>query len=245
MSIYNYLVYDEKDKFEKEVQNSKNINIYQALQAAILKDFTKANIYISKVDRKSLTDVEDALILEAKALISYGRVEFESAREFAQEAIQKNDKLFFSYSILGITSEFNRKFADAMIYYKIILETYPEHNNTLLNMARTMLILKQNYKDILKIVRACKPSLRRNLYLYLIPFGKPLLRIIFFILTLIFFVSTWGNILFYSLLVSTLALLIYSILKLGADFLILTRIILLQVMIIFSEVIVILWRATI
>ncbi|MCG2787880.1 MAG: hypothetical protein L6461_22550 [Anaerolineae bacterium] len=176
------------------------------------------------------TDNNSAVCYEAKAVAAYIQGDLENAHNHSSQALELNSNAFFPRAILSEMAINERDYKNGIRYYREILDIYPSHNNTLLNLANVLLLAKGDYDEILSYVKKSKKSLRRDLYLFLIPFGKPFARFIWLFIALpLFLIPVVGNYIFLLLTIVLVAIGLVTLKKIGLDVLIITRLFALQI----------------
>lgn len=154
------------------------------------------------------------IILEAQALNYLFLREYNAARAFALDALQKQPEAVFSFWVLAQIELIKRKYTNAVEYLRKILELYPESDKSILDIAEA-LALGKDYKASQQYLEMAKPSIRKKLYIFFIPFFRywvlrllwvviifaliavsPYLFIVSYLLTTIFLIYVaiqWGH----------------------------------------------------
>lgn len=229
--LYNDIVLGSYKLVDEHLQN-KNMKCYLALMAALKRDVNAAKQYLMSTQETELSNTDRLICLETQVVLSYFCGNFAEMEKYAEQALALSDKAFFARSLLARVLTWKKKFDIALEHYKILLEMYPLDSSTLLDLAFCVLVANKDYQESIKYVLKAKRSFRRTMYLLLIPLKITSVRLLLAILTLLLFSLTpIGTFLFG--LISLLILLgcIITILKLGLDPLIITRLISLQVII--------------
>ena len=200
-----------------------------ALQAAVKHDTKLAQKVISTIDFDELHKTERFLYLEVQVITSYFIGNFKDAKQFSEQAITLNSRAFFSLFTLARLHIRENDFETGISYYKSLLDVYPNSNGALLDLAKAIVLNKGSYQEVFKYIRQAKSSLRRSLYLFLIPFGKPFIRLLWAIVAILAFsIPDIGTKLF--LLSTIVIILVFTItlIKIKLDILIITRLLFIQ-----------------
>lgn len=174
-------------------------------------------------------DNNSAVCHEARAMVAYIQSNMENASNHSLQALELNQNAFFARSILAKQAIRERDYQTSIRYYREILNIYPSHNNTLLNLAEVLLYAKGDYSEILGYVKMSTKSFRRDLYLLLVPFGKPFARFIWLLITFsLFLIPIVGNYIFLLLTIILVAIGLVTFKKIGLDAVIILRLFALQ-----------------
>lgn len=169
-------------------------------------------------------DNNSAVCHETKAMVAYIQGNMENASNHCLQALELNQNAFFARSILAKQAMYEGNYQTSIRYYREILNIYPSHNNTLLNLAEVLLYAKGDYSEILGYIKMSKKSFRRDLYLLLVPFGKSFTRFIWLVTTLLLFsIPIVGNYIFLLLTIILVAIGLITIKKIGLDAVIILR----------------------
>lgn len=231
-SLYDNLVlgdYEIEIIAGEHLQDDKGLYCYLALASALKRDLHGSYQNLSFVQEVELSDLDRSVCLEAKAVVYYFSGNFNDVEEHAKQALELSQRAFFARYLLARLATWKRDFGLGIEYYRTILEFYPQHSSTLLDLAEALIASKGNYREILGYVAQAKVSLRRTMYLVLIPLGKPLARLLWAFTTLaLFSIPKIGTFLFG--LISILIVLagIITLIRVKWDALIISRLVGLQ-----------------
>ncbi|MCE9646703.1 MAG: hypothetical protein K8S20_11955 [Chloroflexi bacterium] len=110
------------------------------------------------------------VVAEAESLIHFSLREFDVAKSLAEKALEKHGKSFFSYWVLANISLLERKYSDAVLFYRNALELSP-NNDLILDIAKAYASQK-DFKSAQQYLTMAKPSTRRTLYRFFITFSR-------------------------------------------------------------------------
>lgn len=113
------------------------------------------------------------VVLEVNALVSFSSRDFESAKSFALAALEEQHESLFSYWVLASISMLQRRYDDAILNYKKILEISAD-DKIMLDVARAY-VLQKDFKSAQRYIEIAAPSTRKTLYKLFIPFSRYLI----------------------------------------------------------------------
>jgi hypothetical protein len=139
-----------------------------------------------------------SIVLEANSLVYFKLREFNAAKEFALNALQKTANSLFSCSILARIALFEKRYMDGVRYYQKILKYVPESDRAILNIAESF-ALNKNIKTASEYVKMAKSSGRRSLYKFFFLFMHLWIRLLWMLLLLVLLINPYVYISFYTL----------------------------------------------
>ena len=218
----------EESLQEELIKNNEGICI-TALQAALKHDTKLSQEFISKVNPDELSEAENFLYFEVQGITAYFSNNFKDAKKFSKQAIALNPQAFFAMFTLARIFIRERDFETGISYYKSLLDKYPDSSGALLDLAQVTILNKGGYQEALRYVKSAERSLRRLLYLLLIPFGKTFVRLLWAIMAvLVFSIPGIGTIFFLISTVAVISALIATFTKIKFDALIISRLAFIQ-----------------
>lgn len=117
----------------------------------------------------------DIFELEAKMLLLLYRHKRIEAMTLAMDILDKYPNAAFARYFLATDAIRKKKPEESANHCKIFLEYYPKHDNVTLQLAEALAYMRR-YQQSLEYVKQCKPSIKRMLYLLLIPSVLPKYR---------------------------------------------------------------------
>jgi tetratricopeptide (TPR) repeat protein len=230
--LYDNIVLGNYKYVEELLWSSNNTNkdCYLALVHALQRDIYTAKKCLMQINETDLSEIERLVYLEAKVVTSYLSGSLKETEKYAEQALSLNDRAFFARSLLARVLTWRKEFDLALEHYKSLLEMYPLDGGVLLDLA-FCLIAKGDYQESIGYVRKAKKSFRRSMYLLLIPLKKTSVRLLLALVILLLFLTPIGASLFAWMSLLILLGIVITLLRLGLDPLIITRLISLQVII--------------
>jgi tetratricopeptide (TPR) repeat protein len=198
--IYKDLFFGQDKGIKAIIKNQRDTNehwqCYIGLAFALERNIKDAQNSVNLIEEESITDHYCPILLEAKMLIAYFTRNFEDAQKFALQALELNPYAVFAHTLLAQDLLLKRNAIDAIAHYQKILEKYPEHNTTLLNMAQA-LYMKKESADAKKFADQAKLSVRRTLYQAMFKLSSPGIRVLWVFLALIVLAIPWFGMWFF------------------------------------------------
>lgn len=229
LNIYTDLVYGKYNIIEDTTANIQHLNCYLALQAALQRDMVHSRKFLELVEESRQSEFECYVEMEARALNSYFLGNTSDAKSFAVRALDMENTAFFARSLMARFAGLEKNFPAQIEQYEIILKFYPEHSNSLLDLAQAIISSRGSYQTAINHVLKAKGSFRRFMYMLLFPLGLPLVRFAIAVIFLILFSLPFtGTVLFLILSICTVIGFIITIINLKWDSLIASRLFALQ-----------------
>lgn len=184
-----YQLLFQNGEMSEDNEIGEHHNCIMALAIASKYKVSDANAAIKKLSNEDPSH-ECSYLFEAKSLIFFAQREFNSAKEFAQRAIENDDNSYFAYFVLARIAVFEKKYDEALKYYGKILEYFPEKDKVKLDIAETY-ILGKNFALAQSFVGKAPKSARKYFCQVRLVFKSSLARIVFgvFVLSLYAFPS--------------------------------------------------------
>lgn len=107
---------------------------------------------------------------EAKMALEYRRRNFPNAKKQAETILVEYPNAAFATYTLARIALWERKPLIALGYYEKLLSNYPDHDGILLEVAKTLYLLRR-YSESIEYTKQAKRSLRQQLYRLLFPLG--------------------------------------------------------------------------
>lgn len=168
-----------------------------ALIYAIKNKNNQAKEILKTINNRLELDTIDQLACE-EAELAINSTEADSIDMLLQaEKIVKiyQDAAIANYFLAKNTMK-QRKWDKALGYYMNAMRICPDNDGLLLDVAKVLFFLKKS-SEAMDYVKRATPSLRQRLYLFLIPLGKPVVRVIVLLVILGLFVATRLNVYVY------------------------------------------------
>lgn len=174
--LYRALVYHDVDvllNIEAFASQGKISKSLLSLAYATFGKINQSEHILSSLDQST----KDLFELETKMLLLLYRRKRIEATTLAMDILDKYPKAAFARYFMATDAIRKKRPEESANHCKIFLEYYPKHDNVTLQLAEALAYMKK-YEQSLEYVKQCKPSLKRRLYLVLIPSVLPQNRFI-------------------------------------------------------------------
>ena len=179
--LYQRIWSNDKSLIVKDLEKISGHDLcYLALFYASQKKITEAQDVLNQI-REDKLGHSCSVISETNALIYLFLREFNSASAYALETLKEDSKSIFSYWVLARIALLNKKYSDAIQYYKNILKVSPDSDNTNLNIAEAY-ALARDFKTAHLYLASVKSSPRKKLYNFFFLFGYLPVRLLWIII---------------------------------------------------------------
>lgn len=236
--FYQALFYRRPREIKSMIAEAENIPLcYLALAYAVGGEKEKASEVINKIVPMDCAQPRCRLAwAEAQMAICYLQRDFSRTTEQAKNILLEFPDAIFANYILGRIALTERNLTAALAYYEKLLKAYPHNDKVLLDLAKTLFLLRR-IKEAIELTKRASPSLRQKLlYGAFFSFSRPGFILFLWLGTSLVSILTGFNIkVFWSVVISAL---------IGAIFLVRVDSLLFGLLLLMDIIITIAWFTT-
>jgi tetratricopeptide (TPR) repeat protein len=159
------------DRIRGEFKDLNEQEVYLALFYANEWDQKKAIELLSGLEYEELNAHLQSLFLEVQTVLAYINKRKDEVVALANKALDLNpDAMIACLYLATILSLRKSNYQESIRLYEKFLSVFPDHNGALYGLAWTYIVQGKKNKEALAILDRCRPSIRKSITMFLVPF---------------------------------------------------------------------------